>query len=220
MIDIHCHVLPIDDGPKDWLTSIGMCREAEKQGITKIVCTSHVITPGYGIDKAKIDENIKILREKLKEANVNVELVQGAENHFEHNITVKGTDYVLIEFPMAEMPIGVEQRIKDLLKKYKVIIAHPCRYKKIREHPELLKKFVEMGCYAQLNADSLLRWTKRRLAKQFLKEGLIHFIATDAHGKKEIKLLKKALEKAKKIMPDAEKLVTVNPQKMLENKPI
>ncbi len=40
--DIHCHLLPqIDDGPKDWETSLAMARMAVANGIGTIVATPH-----------------------------------------------------------------------------------------------------------------------------------------------------------------------------------
>ena len=63
MIDIHAHVLPLDDGPKMYLQSIEMCREAERQGITKIICTPHVLVPGFDIDKKKIEKSFRVFYE-------------------------------------------------------------------------------------------------------------------------------------------------------------
>src|SRR4051794_2446287 len=42
MIDLHCHILPgLDDGAKDWPTTLEMCRLARQDGITHIVATPH-----------------------------------------------------------------------------------------------------------------------------------------------------------------------------------
>jgi protein-tyrosine phosphatase len=218
MIDIHAHVLPLDDGPKTYLQSIEMCREAEKQGITKIICTPHVLVPGFGVDKKKIEKSISHLRKLLKQAKIKVELVQGAENMYDQNIPIARTGYMLVEFPLSEMPLCAEARLKELLKKYYVIIAHPERYAKIRKNPSLLEKFVKMGCYAQVNASSFFSWRKKKYVKMFLKQKLVHFIGSDMHSKREARLFPLAVECAKKYMPDAEKLVTKNPEKMLRGR--
>jgi len=216
MIDIHAHILPIDDGPKTFVDCVEMCREAERNGVTKIVCTPHVLKPGYGIDKKIIEDNIKILRQKLKDSNINIELIQGAENLYDQNIPIAKTGYILIEFPLAEMPLDAEIKVKELLKKYYVIIAHIERYRKFRHNIEALKKYVDMGCYCQINAESFFKWRYRSHIKKFLNLGMVHFIASDMHTFKEATLLAKAVEKAKKYMPDAENLVTKNPEKMLK----
>lgn len=44
LVDIHCHILPgIDDGSKDWETSIKLARDAVKDGVTHAVCTPHTL---------------------------------------------------------------------------------------------------------------------------------------------------------------------------------
>src|SRR5262245_38751404 len=41
-VDVHCHILPgIDDGPKDWDSSLAMARIAVSNGIGVIVATPH-----------------------------------------------------------------------------------------------------------------------------------------------------------------------------------
>lgn len=41
LVDIHCHILPgIDDGSKDWETSLHLAREAVKDGVTQCSCNT------------------------------------------------------------------------------------------------------------------------------------------------------------------------------------
>ena len=48
LVDIHCHILPgIDDGSKDWETSIKLARDAVKDGVTHAVCTPHTLNGKY-----------------------------------------------------------------------------------------------------------------------------------------------------------------------------
>src|SRR5207249_482121 len=65
------------------------------------------------------------------------------------------------------------------------IIAHPERYRAIQKDPQRLAALLRQGVLAQLAAGSLLGMqgnTARRTAENLLKKGLIHCIASDAHG--------------------------------------
>ena len=63
MIDFHNHILPnIDDGSKSLEMTINMLREAEKQGITDVVNTTHYKHPKMSNKKLIIE----IFKLKLK----------------------------------------------------------------------------------------------------------------------------------------------------------
>ena len=48
MIDIHFHCLPgIDDGPRDWVEAVALCRAALADGINTIVATPHVLRDSW-----------------------------------------------------------------------------------------------------------------------------------------------------------------------------
>src|SRR5207244_7041201 len=65
------------------------------------------------------------------------------------------------------------------------IIAHPERYHAVQQSPDRLAALLRQGVLTQLTAGSLVGiWGKtiRRSAETLLKKGLIHCIASDAHG--------------------------------------
>ena len=71
MIDFHNHILPnIDDGSKSLEMTINMLREAEKQGITDIVNTTHYKHPNASNKKLTTEmlklklKNFKLLSKK------------------------------------------------------------------------------------------------------------------------------------------------------------
>ena len=71
MIDFHNHILPnIDDGSKSLEMTINMLQEAEKQGITDIVNTTHYKHPKMSIKKLITEifklklKNFKLLSKK------------------------------------------------------------------------------------------------------------------------------------------------------------
>src|SRR5690606_16135882 len=64
------------------------------------------------------------------------------------------------------------------------IIAHPERNRELANDISSLQRFVQGGALAQLTSSSISGLMGRRLQKislEFCKNGLIHFIASDAH---------------------------------------
>ena len=92
MIDFHNHILPnIDDGSKSLEMTINMLREAEKQGITDIVNTTHYKHPKMS-NKNTNYRNVQVEIEKLqtiiKEQSISIKLHFGTEILF-HNDLIK-----------------------------------------------------------------------------------------------------------------------------------
>ena len=157
----------------------------------------------------------------LKKEKIDIKLIQGAENYIGNNITINRTKYVLMEFPVLDIPVFAEGVVRDLLHEHYVIIAHPEKNKKIQDEPEIIEKYVKLGCYLQLNADSFLeRGIRRKLADELVERGMVHFIATDMHRPEHAKNLIKAIEKVKKISSRAMDFVTTNPEKVIAGKKI
>jgi protein-tyrosine phosphatase len=221
MIDMHTHVLPIDNGAKNFDEAVEMCRVASKNGIRKIVCTPHVFAEGYHNDIDKILENMKKLQGLLKKEKIDIKLIQGAENDLASTVTINKTKYLLVDLEFTDVPVYAEDRIRELLRDFYVIIAHPERNRKIQEKPEIAVKFVELGCYVQINAASVLAKDERRKVVEFLiKNNAVHFIATDMHNVDGAASLINAVEEAKKLSDRAMDFVTTNPEKVIAGQKI
>ena len=111
VIDIHMHVVPnYDDGATNLDESIAMLKMAEEQGVTDVFCTSH---NGYTLeDVESYKRHFALLKDRLFQENVNVNLHQGCEiltagecvDDVLYGVdvgafpTLGGTKYVLIEF--------------------------------------------------------------------------------------------------------------------------
>ncbi len=119
MIDIHSHILPnVDDGAKDIEESLAMARIYLDNKINKVIATPHYID---GFENCSKDKNI-IALEKLKEAlykeGLNLDVYIGNEIYTSMDIvtlldeervaTLNNSRYVLIEFPMFDIPIFIE----------------------------------------------------------------------------------------------------------------
>ncbi len=99
--------------------------------------------------------------------------------------TLAGSRYVLLE--LEPHPVGPEpgEVVHELLVQHVVpVLAHPERIPWLIRTPELLRSLVAQGALLQLTATSVTGGFGRRLRKtchDLIAEGLVHFVASDAH---------------------------------------
>jgi protein-tyrosine phosphatase len=70
---------------------------------------------------------------------------------------------------------------------YVPIVAHVERYSDIVGHPDRVGDLLDMGCYIQVNASSIMGkygFGISHFTKRLLKEERVHFVASDAHDAK------------------------------------
>lgn len=192
MIDFHSHILyGIDDGAYTIYDSMKLIEEAEKVGFTKIIATSHYQVGDFETD----EEKRKSIIEELQHRFNNVEIILGSEVYITQNMielleekkasTINGTKYVLFEIPFLNNTMYFEHVIDDLKRnRYVPIIAHPERYKIVKENPTIVEDWIERGILVQCNYSSIIgKYGKeaQKTIELLLKHKLIHFLGTDAH---------------------------------------
>ncbi len=197
MIDIHNHILPgVDDGAKDLEMSIAMANVAVQEGITHILATPHHRNPEYINARKEVEEAVGQLQIELDRRGIDLVIFPGQEVRLHGELMahidageILFTDldehYILIEFPSHEVPHYAEQIFFELLSRnIRPIIVHPERNQKIIEKPDVLKRFINMGCYAQLTAASYLGEfgsAVEETSRLLIEEHLVHMLASDAH---------------------------------------
>lgn len=233
MIDLHTHILPDwDDGAADMAEAVRMIEVARGDGITGIALTPHIFRAtkhggdGNGL-KARIGEFIK------EAASEGVSFYPGAEVYIhtdmiahiqEFELKVNGSDYVFIEFPATQVPSGTRILAYQMMLAGLIpIISHPERNAVFVRMPELLFDLIKQGALAQLTAQSLtgeFGTVIQKAAESFLRHGLVHLIASDAHNADTRRpCLSAAVDMASKIVGPAraEALVTKAPAAILDN---
>ncbi len=195
-IDIHSHILPgIDDGSKDFFTSMQMLKIASDNGITAIIVTPHNKPSRHNAGSLKIGSLIADLKEQMADEDIAIELYEGNELYYRSGLveeiingkalTMAGSDYVLVEFGPMDDYDYIRNGIYSLMAGgYYPILAHVERYARISGRAERVEDLIQMGCYIQVNAGSImgnLGFETRLFARKLLKERLVHFVATDAH---------------------------------------
>ena len=109
---------------------------------------------------------------------------------------------------------------------YIPIIAHPERYSYVKENPNWLLEYLELGVLFQSNYASIIGLygkEAQKTVKLLLKNNMIHFLGSDVHKASTIytkmpeimQELRKILERDK-----LNKLIKLNAELVLENKAI
>lgn len=199
IFDIHCHILPaVDDGARNESSTDRMLRIASSEGINVIVATPHF---AYGREKEEVEEikrKYAEVRTWWKKRGPDKEMYLGNELFYSEGViealeagqalTMNGTKYVLVEFPIYAEFSCVQKAIQKLqYAGYIPIIAHVERYEHLRKKG-VMQELVHMGAYMQVNASAILGkhgMITKYYVMQMIKQGLIHFVATDAHGSRE-----------------------------------
>lgn len=234
MIDIHTHIIPnIDDGSKSVEETFKLINEAKEAGFTDIILTPHYITNYYETPGAEVKFWTESLQRIVNEKNLDVQLHSGMEIYiFEELsdlvkkgtvITLANSKYILIEFPMNTTMRNVDEILFIMRNMgYKIIIAHPERYKCIQGNIEYAMRLVEEGCMLQSNYGSIVdiygKEAKQTL-KKLLKMDLVSFLGTDTHKEGTIyQMMPKIIKKLRKLISEEKlyEITTRNPRKILE----
>lgn len=238
MIDFHSHIIPeIDDGSRSIEETMLLIKEAKEAGFTTIISTSHYLPGQYEFDEASRKQFLDVIQMGANNLGIDIELCLGSEIYVsydmvdllkEHNAsTINGTNYVLFELPMqTEMP-NLKNIIYNLLGNgYRPIIAHPERYAYVKEDPNWLLEYLELGVLFQSNYASIIGLygkEAQKTVKLLLKNNMIHFLGSDVHKAKTIYAkMPEILQELRKILErdQIKKLTKTNAQLVLENKTI
>ena len=159
MIDIHTHILTIDDGPKTIGESLIMLRIAKDQGVSKMVATPHYIRDGndkkaYFFKPNELKEHINKLTKIMDKEKINIDIIPGAEVYYHDKLgkdiaeglitMINGSRYFLLELPSKIIPLHLINVLYDLYHLgVKPIIAHPERNLKIMKDPNILYTLIK-----------------------------------------------------------------------------
>ncbi len=192
MTDIHCHILPdVDDGAADLEAAAQMARMAADCGVHTIIATPHF----FGVPESL--EELPRIRERFEALQgLPVRLILGAEVLCVPETlelarrgklpTLGDSPWVLAEFyfdASAEFMDDMLFRLRGL--GYRPIVAHPERYEAVQRDLSLAEHWFRRGYGIQLNKGSILGAFGGRAgetARRLLHRGLVHVIASDAHG--------------------------------------
>lgn len=197
MVDLHGHLLPgIDDGAKDLEQALNMARLAVEDGIAVSVLTPHHLNGVYTNTARHVRQQLALFRDRLFEHGIPLQVLPGTECHLVPELPTAlaaGTALtiadrhraVLVELPVHTVPLGATSILEDLLAMgLQPVIAHPERNRELIGDSERLADWVDMGCLAQVTAQSCTGRFGSQIqnaARRMVCDGLIHVMASDAH---------------------------------------
>ncbi|MDN4495153.1 tyrosine-protein phosphatase [Ureibacillus aquaedulcis] len=234
MIDMHSHILwNVDDGPKTLEESLALLEQAEKEGITDMISTSHSQHPQFDAKLEIVNEQIPQLQQELAKREITLTLHRGHEVRLTENLisllqtgqvhTLANSSYLLLELPSSHVPNYTKSIIEALLiEGITPIIAHPERNKGISEKPARLERLIRQGAVAQITAGSLAGHfgkSVQKLSLELVRANLVHTYGSDVHNLSSRPFLfeegLRFLEKKKEI--DSINMLLHNNRRILEN---
>jgi protein-tyrosine phosphatase len=232
-VDLHCHLLwALDDGVETAEEAVSAARLLASLGFSDAAPSPHASPDLPSGDAATCDARRAELAALLAAEQVPLQLHQNAENKLDDGFMARlevparrgigeSQRWALVELPFrgavpALPELVFRLRRRDVLP----LFAHPERCQEF-ERPGRAAEVVRLGAGLQLNVGALTGVygaTARKLAEQFLDEGLYAVAATDLHrpdGADE--WVPEAMELLEKRGGDGtlERLFAANPRRIL-----
>lgn len=209
-IDLHSHLIPaIDDGARDMDESLRLLRALEEAGYYKVITTPHIMIDGYRNTRDIIMEGLEKLLIAKKEAGIKIDIEVAAEYYFDDgfighiqagNPLAISKEYILFETSYLAKPLQFNEMLDAILiAGYKPILAHPERYRYIKNLEKEYMELKKRGVYFQVNINSFGGHYGKEAQKKalFLSEHrMIDFLGSDVHHIKQVQTLVTIKEKS------------------------
>ena len=210
-VDLHSHLIPgIDDGAKTLEESLALIRRMVDLGYAKLILTPHVMRDAYHNTPETIIDGLERLREAVREAEIDVVLEASAEYYLDEGflplleagkiLPIAGK-YLLFETSYLAHPNNLLDMIYAIkLHGYSPILAHPERYRYIKDPQQEYGELKELEVLFQIDTTSLGGYygkDAKKKAEFLLKEGWIDFVGSDAHRMRHLDQLDAVLHTPK-----------------------
>lgn len=203
--DMHSHLLPgLDDGLQTIEQTVSYIRQLQQMGYKKLICTPHILAEVYPNSPVTILPKLELVRTALQENNIDIQVEAAAEYmvdlDFENQVVdgkpllTFGKNLILIEMSYVAASNNIESVIFQLkLKGLQPVLAHPERYNYYAGNIETFQRFIDLGCYLQINILSLLGYYgegAKKTAQNLLKNNMVTLVGTDMHHENHLNGLK------------------------------
>ncbi len=202
-VDLHSHLIPgIDDGSQSMEESLSLLKDMEALGYEKVITTPHIMSDAYKNTPKIIKSGLKKLREASSKEGINLEIDAAAEYYLDDGfydliqqgevMTIKGK-YLLFETSYISKPLRTEEMIFEITSAgYTPVMAHPERYRYIKEPMKEYSRFKELGILFQVNLNSFgghYGKSAKILADFLSHNGMIDYLGSDVHHQKHVSSL-------------------------------
>ncbi|MER3373022.1 MAG: CpsB/CapC family capsule biosynthesis tyrosine phosphatase [Allomuricauda sp.] len=207
LVDIHNHILPgIDDGAKTVEDSIALIKGFGEFGVTRFVCTPHIMHNYYPNTPETIQQSFEKLKNALnREGMDGVSLDKAAEHMIDDNfeqllrndqIMLLRKYHLLVEMSFLQPPINMNSALDKVISGGLFpVLAHPERYLFLSSTSKRLRAYKEKGALFQVNLLSLANYygsDVKSKALKLMENNLIDFVGSDVHNMQQLKSLKEA----------------------------
>ncbi len=202
-VDLHSHLIPgIDDGSQSMEESLRLLKGLEALGYEKVITTPHIMADAYRNTPHIINEGLRALRQAAVNEGISLEIEAAAEYYLDDGfeallqkgelMLMKG-EYLLFETSYFAKPMQLEEMIFSITSSgYKPIMAHPERYRYVKDPLKEYSRFKELGVLLQVNLNSFgghYGKDAKDKAGFLSREGMIDFLGSDVHHKKQVETL-------------------------------
>lgn len=193
ILDLHCHILPgVDDGPAELSDSVGMARQAQRDGIEAICATPH-IRSDHDVHISELPSRVAEVNAELERHGIAVRVLSGGEvaepivddlDEVELRAVSLGGGgrWILLEPPAGPLDSRMANAVRRLAAHgLGAVIAHPERHLG-EDLNARLGEIVGLGAVTQVTAAFLL---DQRIAPGLLDlaaQGLVHVLGSDSHS--------------------------------------
>jgi protein-tyrosine phosphatase len=218
-VDIHCHMLPaVDDGAGDMPTALAMAQMAAADGVGTVIVTPHQLGAFAHNRADDVRRRTSELQRALDATGTPLTVLPGGDVRIEDDLAARLAAgdaltladrgrHVLLELP-HELYLPLDGVLESLRRRGIVgILSHPERNAGLLAQPQIIASLVDAGCLMQVTAGSLVGAfgpPSQQLTEWMLGQGLVHFLATDAHGVRSRRpLLRRAYQRAAELTDEA-----------------
>ena len=194
--DFHSHVLPgMDDGSASPEESLAMLRLAAEHGISHVIATPHFYPRHDNPDRflERRDLAMMRLREAMEDKDELPRITLGAEVYFFRGmsesdqlsqLTIEGTNCILIEMPMSPWTEDVYQELEEIWTRRGVlpIVAHIDRYIRPLCTYGIPERLSQLPVLVQANAEFFINKRTAGMALRMLRANKIHLLGSDCHN--------------------------------------
>ncbi len=189
IIDFHAHILPhADHGSVSMEETVGQLEIIRKAGVESVVALPHFYPNRHEVTSflEKIDASVqKILEQNIQSPRIylgaevlyydSLQNMEGLDS-----LCIRGTKVLMLELPMEPWKQELLFTVEQLMHRYTVVLVHIDRY--ILYNYDMIEQLLEMGAYAQINAESLFSRKLKKLLTPFLESDRVVALGSDLHN--------------------------------------
>jgi len=206
-VDLHSHLIPgIDDGAQSMDESLALLHALQNIGYKKVITTPHIMFDVYRNNRDIIMGGLETLRKAAENDGITLAIEAAAEYYLddgfldllaEGNMLTFAGDHLLFETSYVAKPMQMEEMIFEIGSAgYTPVMAHPERYRYVKDPEKEYGRLKELGVMMQVNLNSFgghYGQAAYEKAQYLNQNGMIDLLGSDTHNLKHTQTLEKVI---------------------------